>query len=243
MKKLISTLFTPLTILCFAGSILLIATVRYAHSEAAPEGETYMVERVIDGHTIKLTNGERVRLIGIDTPEIWANKGLPLESQKELAMGMGKEVKELVKGFLEERQKVWLEFDVQQRDQYGRLLAYVWYKGGRTLKWSKESTEVCKIRVFDLKEVGTLIDKRVTEYETRYDYELENGCRYSYVDVMINAVIVYKGYATPMTMPPNVKYVDLFEELYDEAREEGRGLWQRKETAGSYLIKGSLDNF
>ena len=50
MKKLITTL-----------SILLIATWAFA--------ETYTVERVIDGDTIKLTNGEEVQLIGIKAPE------------------------------------------------------------------------------------------------------------------------------------------------------------------------------
>jgi len=31
---------------------------------------TYTIERVVDGDTLKLTNGERVHLIGIDTPKI-----------------------------------------------------------------------------------------------------------------------------------------------------------------------------
>ena len=38
-----------------------------AHQELVTR--SYTVERVIDGDTIKLTNGERVRLIGVDTPE------------------------------------------------------------------------------------------------------------------------------------------------------------------------------
>jgi len=43
---------------------------------------------------------------------------------------------------------------------------------------------------------------------------------------LINAFIIHEGYATPMTIPPNVKYADLFKELYEDAREEKRGLWQ-----------------
>jgi len=43
-------------------SILFIATASYA--------QTYTVERVIDGDTIKLTNGERVQLIGIKAPPL-----------------------------------------------------------------------------------------------------------------------------------------------------------------------------
>jgi len=47
-------------------------------------------------------------------------------------------------------------------------------------------------------------------------------------DLFINATILKTGYATPMTIPPNVKYADLFKELYEEARKEGRGLWVKK---------------
>ena len=43
---------------------------------------------------------------------------------------------------------------------------------------------------------------------------------------MLNEVIVRNGYASPMTYPPNVKYVQLFKNAYQKAREEGRGLWQ-----------------
>ena len=68
MKKLLTTL-----------AILLIATASYA--------QTYTVERVIDGNTLKLTNSEEVRLIGVDIPKVKANKGLPLESAEELKMG------------------------------------------------------------------------------------------------------------------------------------------------------------
>jgi len=42
----------------------------------------------------------------------------------------------------------------------------------------------------------------------------------------VNAEIVKQGYASLMTIPPNVKYADLFLRLYQEARENRRGLWQ-----------------
>jgi micrococcal nuclease len=42
---------------------------------------------------------------------------------------------------------------------------------------------------------------------------------------MLNAIMVEAGYASLLTIPPNVKYADLFRELYRTAREEGRGLW------------------
>jgi len=49
-----------LTALSFILSILLLVSLSHA--------QTYLVKRVIDGDTILLSNGERVRLIGVDTP-------------------------------------------------------------------------------------------------------------------------------------------------------------------------------
>ena len=42
---------------------------------------------------------------------------------------------------------------------------------------------------------------------------------------MVNAVLVEEGYARAHTVPPDVKYADLFRQLEREAREQGRGLW------------------
>ena len=47
---------------------------------------------------------------------------------------------------------------------------------------------------------------------------LENG-------LFINADLVKNGYAVVMTFPPNVKFVDLFVKLQQEARDKKRGLW------------------
>jgi micrococcal nuclease len=88
------------------------------------ESDTVKVTRVVDGDTIIVDlNGveERVRLIGIDTPESVhpdASRNLP----------EGKVAFEFTKSRLEGKE-VKLEFDVQERDQYGRLLAYVYIDG------------------------------------------------------------------------------------------------------------------
>ena len=42
---------------------------------------------------------------------------------------------------------------------------------------------------------------------------------------MLNALLIQEGYAQIMTIPPNVKYQDLFLKLQREAREQGKGLW------------------
>jgi len=44
-------------------------------------------------------------------------------------------------------------------------------------------------------------------------------------DTMINAELVRRGYAQVMTVPPNVKYQEMFVTLQREARHAGRGLW------------------
>lgn len=54
---------------------------------------------------------------------------------------------------------------------------------------------------------------------------------YVYVgEIFVNAWLIENGYAKAMTVPPNVKYADLFVKLEREAREDGRGLWGISET-------------
>lgn len=84
----------------------------------------YKVTRVVDGDTIIVDfNGteERVRLIGIDTPE-----SVHPDKSKNVAEGQvaSRFTKEKLEG-----QEVALEFDTQERDHYGRLLAYIWFGG------------------------------------------------------------------------------------------------------------------
>ncbi len=82
------------------------------------------VLRVIDGDTLELSGGERVRLIGIDTPEtVHPNK--PVEY-------FGKEASQFTKTMVEGI-NVKLKFDQQLRDKYGRLLAYVFLEDGTFL--------------------------------------------------------------------------------------------------------------
>lgn len=82
------------------------------------------VLRVVDGDTIVVNyNGaeEKVRLIGVDTPE-----SVHPDSSKNNEAGIA--ASEYTRNWLE-GQEVELEFDVQQRDIYGRLLAYVYIDG------------------------------------------------------------------------------------------------------------------
>jgi len=79
------------------------------------------VSRVIDGDTIVLSNGERVRLIGVDTPE--------LHHPNKPVQFFAKEAYEFTKELLEGKE-VNLEYDKEKKDKYGRTLSYVYLLDG-----------------------------------------------------------------------------------------------------------------
>jgi len=80
-------------------------------------GDLVKVVRVVDGDTIEIEGGEKVRYIGIDTPETVD----PRKSVQCFGVEASKKNKELVEGKM-----VRLEKDITDRDKYNRLLRYVW---------------------------------------------------------------------------------------------------------------------
>lgn len=94
---------------------------------AVPQGQSATrekagVARVIDGDTFELENGKRVRLIGIDTPE-----SVSPDQSKNTEFG------KLASAFTKEKlegKTVYLEKDVSETDQYGRLLRYAYLEDG-----------------------------------------------------------------------------------------------------------------
>lgn len=136
------------------------------------------VRSVIDGDTIALSTGERVRLIGIDTPEVHESEKLHRDARRlkknpREIQEMGNKAWAYAKKLLEGK-SVSLEFDEVRRDKYNRLLAYVYLSDG----------------------------------------------------TFVNAEMVRAGYASLMNIPPNVKHADVLKELYRDAREHNRGLWE-----------------
>ena len=97
--------------------LLLLALVVPAAAQPALEG---VVVRIVDGDTIHVRLGERVekvRYIGVNTPEVHhPSKGEEPGGREAAVVN-----RELVNG-----RRVRLELDAQSRDRYGRLLAYVW---------------------------------------------------------------------------------------------------------------------
>lgn len=126
------------------------------------------VVRVVDGDTIRVRLGgieERVRYIGVDTPET-VKPGSPVQCYGKAASAFNARV-------LRDR-SVRLEFDAERRDRYGRLLAYV--------------------------------------------YREPDG-------LFVNAELVRRGYAQPLTIAPNEDHAAEFRRLARSARRAGRGLW------------------
>jgi len=126
------------------------------------------VVRVVDGDTVRvaLAGGvERVRYIGVDTPES-VKPGTPVQCYAHKASA---ENARLVGG-----RRVRLVLDVEPRDRFGRLLAYV--------------------------------------------YRADDG-------VFVNAQLVRRGFARPLTIPPDVRFAARFRALAAQARRDHRGLW------------------
>jgi len=92
-------------------SILLLTSCTPAEPTRTGTGEGAQVAFVVDGDTVELTDGRRVRYVGINTPEIGQPHADEAQAFNET----------LVAG-----QAVWLETGEQARDQYDRLLAHVW---------------------------------------------------------------------------------------------------------------------
>jgi len=101
---------------------------------AAGNYDNVLVVRAVDGDTLKLANNERVRLIGIDTPEMHESEKLYRDSRKsgqdaQTIQALGKRAYAFTKALVEGK-TVRLEFDVEKRDKYKRLLAYVYLPDG-----------------------------------------------------------------------------------------------------------------
>ncbi len=79
--------------------------------------EQAFIKRVIDGDTIELTDGRKLRYIGINAPE-------SVDPRRPIAC-FGKEAYEYNKKLVEGKE-VEIEKDVSDTDKYGRLLRYVY---------------------------------------------------------------------------------------------------------------------
>jgi micrococcal nuclease len=130
---------------------------------AGPRGTTTAtVTKNTDGDTLHLSGIGRVRLIGVDTPEVYGG-----------AECYGHEASAFTARVLPPGTRVRYRLGIEPRDRYGRALAYLWLRDGR----------------------------------------------------FFNLMLVERGYAQVLTIPPNVDYADRFRDAQRRARDAGRGLW------------------
>jgi len=111
-------------------NILLFATIFFSISVFSQQRTDFLeVSKVVDGDTFWVINtigkDEKIRLIGVNTPEV-RNTG---RTQVEY---FGKEASDYVKSLLTGR-RVRLEYDVGRYDRYKRTLAYVYLEDGTFL--------------------------------------------------------------------------------------------------------------
>jgi micrococcal nuclease len=159
-------------------SLLAAFALQVAHAQSA--GTTASVVRVIDGDTVdvRLENGstDRLRLIGIDTPEV-------VDPRKPVQC-FGREASahahELLDG-----QTVSIDTDPTQgdRDTFGRLLAYVWLSDGRNFG---------EVMIAD-------------GYAHEYTYDLPYAYRDSFTAAQTSAITSQAGLWSPGTCAGNTE--------------------------------------
>jgi micrococcal nuclease len=155
----------PLPLLFALALLALAGCGTNSHPLATASNSTHaaVVTRNTDGDTVWLSGIGKVRVIGVDTPEVFGKTEC-----------FGHEASAFAERVLPPGTHVRYRLGVDPRDRYGRALAYIWLQDGR----------------------------------------------------MFNELLADRGYATPMTIPPNVEYADRFVAAARRARQALRGLWR-----------------
>lgn len=166
-----------------------------ARAACLPEGETEpaRVEYVHDGDTVILANGGKLRLIGVDTPEM----GDVRHPAEPLAVEARDFVRELLRRY---DNRVELVRDTEPADDYRRRLAHVFLPDDRSL----------------------------------------------------SEILLQKGLATALVVPPNTRYSDCYASAEKSARLRGKGVWElpryrvirvsklQADTSGFHVVQGNV---
>jgi micrococcal nuclease len=138
------SIFRGIKKLIFFTLLALIVYVAYKISPSSFKGiipsstseEKLTVKRVVDGDTFVMSNNDRIRLIGIDTPEKFQSSKLEKDVErsgkdKKAIQELGKSASEYVRNLVEGK-TVTLKSDSKNsdKDKYNRLLRYVYLEDG-----------------------------------------------------------------------------------------------------------------
>lgn len=134
--KILSTLFTLVLLGIFTFLYIIPKLSNYENKQDSIHKEFHFVKRVIDGDTFELEDKERVRVLGIDSPEKFESGKLDKDaertnSDKKSIQKLGRLASEHAKDLIEGK-KVSLvaEPKYDDKDVYGRLLRYVYLEDG-----------------------------------------------------------------------------------------------------------------
>ncbi|MBQ0725426.1 MAG: thermonuclease family protein [Cycloclasticus sp.] len=133
---------------------LVVCVVFFYDVYAKPIKQVIKVIKVIDGDTVVLNDGRTVRLLSINTPEM-AGKGRLAEPGARLAK------RKLTNVLL--NQRVYLEYDVEKKDKYGRTLAFVFLLNGVHVNalMLQEGLAVLSLHPPNLKHMSSLIRAQI----------------------------------------------------------------------------------
>lgn len=188
--------------LLFIILVISISLLFHRHIIVTSIPETGIVEEVIDGDTIKLSNGRLVRYIGVDTPEVRSKKGKRWNYNPQPYSLESKRFNEqLVEG-----ERIKIENDKEKIDKYGRVLGYVYpVVQNSTFKGKK----------------GFL-----KKLQNSFDF-LRDREKYK-TGEMVNTQILKNGYGVIYVIPPNLKYIDKLVNVQKKAMEKRKGLWKKE---------------
>lgn len=130
VSKRFLSLSVFLVVLLYASAVFAIGRIP---SEPRGSTKSAVVVRIVDGDTIRAKCDGReiaVRMIGIDTPESRKNDRAEKQSRSESKsvkeiIRLGKFAKRHLESLLCPGDKIVLEFDAEEKDRYGRTLAYI----------------------------------------------------------------------------------------------------------------------
>lgn len=127
--------------------LLLVLFLVFSFVSCSRESNVFKITHVVDGNSMVLDNGERIRLIGVDTPEEYIVSKLEehdffarakekdakrFDKIKEDIKSMAIKANEFSKGLCEDK-IIRVEYDRTKRDRYGRLFAYIYLPNGKLL--------------------------------------------------------------------------------------------------------------
>ncbi len=85
-----------------------------------------VVSKIIDGDTVHLKDGRKIRLIGINTPEIGRHG--------EASQPFARQAYDVLVKLLKNNKRIGLSYDIDRKDRYKRILAYITLTNGQSIE-------------------------------------------------------------------------------------------------------------